>query len=173
MLLFVLGMCSSCCASPKEKVSIFFTSQKEDGYGKILKDSIVSIVINAKTITCELQSKNPIDTLRQDTIKIVPEKLHSIIQYLFFNTDNFQSADTVYAKFDSWVRYKFETKKKQAVYLELDFGLRKWRLLDANNKAICTQDMKELNTQFLYFTRLLFPKDLTLNLMSENLKAAK
>lgn len=173
MLLTVLLICTSCSASAKGDTKIFFESQKEFGYGKVMKDSISSIMLNTKKISCELLSKNPIDTIRLDTIKVVPAKMQPTVQFLFFNVDNFQSNDTVYAKFIPWARYKFAAKKNQAVYVEFDFSLKKWRLLDASKKQICASDMKENSMQFLYFTILLFPNDPTLNLLSENLKAAK
>jgi len=171
MQLIVLSMCTSCMASPKEDVKSFFESQKEEGYGKVINDSVATIMLNAKNITCELLSKNPADTLRHDTVAVVPAKMHGVVQYLFFNKENFESEDTVYTKFETWAVYKFEAKKKQIVFLELDFSIRKWRLLDANHKLICAQDMKSTSSQFLHFTRLLFPKDMTLTLLNDNLKA--
>lgn len=173
MLLIVFTMCTSCNASSKDEIKKLFDSQKELGYGKVMKDSVASIIFDAKTVTCELQSKNPADTLRQDSISKVPEKLVPALQYLIANPDNYQSNDTVFARFNSWVCYKFEAKKKQVVYLEMDFGIKKWRLLDAKKKVICGSDMKENNMQFIYFTRLLFPKDKTLELLNNNLKAVK
>lgn len=173
LLLIIFTMCTSCNASPKDEMKKLFDSQKELGYGKVMKDSVASIIFDAKTITCELQSKNPADTLRQDSVSKVPKKLVSTLLYLFSNPDNFQTNDTIFGNFDSWVSYKFEAKKKQVVYLEMDFGIRKWRLLDSNKKVICGSDMKESNMQFIYFTRLLFPKDMTLELLNNNLKAIK
>lgn len=174
-LFIALTFCMSCDASPKTKMDakLFFYSQKEDGYGKVMKDSVASIMFNAKSITCELQSKNPADSLRQDSVVIVPEKIQPIVQFLFFNKNNFQSSETVYGIFNSWACYKFEARKKQTVYLELDFSLKKWRLLDANKRLICTQDMKENNLQLLHFTRLLFPQDLTLKLLNDNFKTSR
>lgn len=173
LLLIVFTMCTSCSACSKKGAQDLLCSQKELGYGKVMKDSIASIIFEAKSVTCELQSKNPADTLRQDSIIKVPSKYIPTLQYLFANPDNFQSNDTVFAKFNSWVCYKFEAKKKQVVYLEMDFGIRKWRLLDSKKKVICGSDMKENNMQFIYFTRLLFPKDKTLELLNNNLKAIK
>lgn len=173
MLLTVLTMCTSCMASPKDGIKNIFESQKENGYGKVMKDSISFVMFNTKRIVCELQSKNPADTLRQDTVMVVPSKMHAVVQFLFFDEKNFQSNDTVYGKFDSWVCYKFEARKKQAVYLELDFGLRKWRLLNDQKKQIYAFDMKENSRQFLHLTRILFPEDKTLKLLDDNLNVKK
>ena len=54
------------------------------------------------------------------------------------------------------------------MYLELDFGLKKWRLLNSYQDIVAIGDMKENNLQFLRFVRLLFPEDITLNLLYNN-----
>ena len=41
------------------------------GYGKVINDSIVAIIFDAKKVTCELQSKNPSDITRNDTIAVL------------------------------------------------------------------------------------------------------
>ena len=171
VLLIVFTMCESCNATPKSEFKKILETHKEQGFGRVLPDSISNIILDANKIICELVSKNPTDTLRKDSVTIVPSKLRPIVKFLFFNEQNFQSNDTVFANFDPWVCYKFETYKRHFVYLEMDFGLRKWRLLDKNKKQIYGADMKELNMQFLYFTRLLFPQDLTLKFLNDNLNA--
>lgn len=175
LLLFVTSMlCVSCSASPRNReIKNMFESQKEDGYGKVLNDSIASIVLDARKITCELQSKNPSDTSRTDTVAVVPSRFNAVMTYLFLDKENFKSDDTVYGGFQSWACYEFKLSKKKVVYLELDFGLRKWRLLDKNKKQICMQDMKKNNMQFLRFTRMLFPQDKTLKILNDNLSAIK
>ena len=55
--------------------------------------------------------------------------------------------------------------------LELDFGLKKWRLLNIHQDIVAIGDMKENNLQFLRFVRLLFPEDITLNLLYNNLNS--
>lgn len=170
----VLATCVSCIASPRGgKKGNVFLAQKDAGYGKMISDSVASIMFNARNITCELQSKNPSDTLRQDTVTVVPPRMHPVVHFLFFNESNFRSDDTVYGKFEPWVCYQFKAKRRKAVYLELDFGLRKWRLLDADKKQIGTADMKENSVQFLYLTRLLFPEDVTLKMLDDNLNTTR
>lgn len=157
----------------KDDPNVIFLSQKENGYGKVMKDSIVSIMLNSKSLTCTLQSKNPADSLRQDTICSVPKDFHTVVKYLFFNEENFKSNETVYGKFTSWACLSFSGKKKQILYLELDFGLSKWRLLNGDKKIICSCDMKENNKQFLHLVRLFFPKDKTLKILDDNINAFK
>lgn len=157
----------------KNDPNAIFLSQKEDGYGKVIKDSIASIMLNPKSVTCTLQSKSPTDSLRQDTVCIVPKDFHTVVKYLFFDERNFKSDDTVYGKFTSWACFTFNGKKKQTLYLELDFGLSKWRLLNSEKKQICSCDMKENNKQFLHLVRILFPNDKTLKILHENIYASK
>ena len=62
VLLTLLAACTlyfSCAASPKKgAMRKMLTSQKDNGYGKVINDSIVAIIFDAKKVTCELQSKN-------------------------------------------------------------------------------------------------------------------
>ena len=143
-------------------------TQKE-GYEKIINDSVASIIMNAKKIVCELQSNNPDNKTMKDSVKIVNRDLRAVIKYLFFDEENFKSDDVVYGVFQSWVCYKFILSKKKIVYLEMDFGLRKWRLLDKDKNQLCTQDMKKNNMQFLRLTRLIFPEDKILKILKDNL----
>ena len=49
--------------------------------------------------------------------------------------------------------------------------LKKWRLLNSHQDIVAIGDMKENNLQFLRFVRLLFPEDITLNLLYNNLNS--
>ena len=171
LLLIVFTMCESCNASPKKEFKKILETHKENGYGKVLPDSIANIMLDANKIMCELISKNPADTLRSDSVAKVPSLLRPIVKFLFFNEQNFRSNDIVFARFDPWVCYTFHAGKRAFVYLEMDFGLRKWRLLDKDRNQIYGADMKEINMQFLYLTRLLFPQDLTLKYLNDSLNA--
>lgn len=173
-MLISLILCTSCCkASDREVPQSIFVSQKENGYGKVLTDSVVNILLKSNRIQCELQSKNPIDTARTDTSRILPSDMRSVLRYLILQESNFNSNDTVYGHFETWVSYKFQMNKKKIVYLQLDFGLHKWRMLNANKAIITEQDMKENNLQFVHFTRLLYPEDKTLKLLNDNLRFKK
>lgn len=172
-LLFLFVICLQMGCTAKTDPNAIFLSQKENGYGKAIKDSIASIILNSKSIKCNLQSKNPLDTLRQDSVCVVSKDFHSVVKYIFFNEENFKSDDVVYGKFIPWACLTFYGKKKQTVYLELDFGLSKWRLLNSGKKQICSRDMKEGNKQFLHLVRLLFPQDYTLKILNENINASK
>ncbi len=170
-LLIIQGMCASCTASGKKELKAILTANKNDGYGKVIKDSVANIIFDARHITCQLQSKAQEDTLRQDTECRLPTKAIPIVQFVFFNSDNFKSDQVVYGMFESWACYKFEASKKRVVYLELDFGLGKWRLYDKDKKQICQQDMNENRMSFIHLTRLFFPNDVTLKILYNNLKA--
>lgn len=173
-LILSLTMCVSCSASPQKGLNKIYDANKENGYAKMVPDSISNIIFSAKKITAEIQRSHPTDTsVVSDTICVIPSQLKEVMIYLFAHEQNFQSNDVVYGVFNSFVSFKFDTKKKQTVFLELDFGLKKWRLLDCKKELICTADMKDNNMQFLYFTRLLFPQDQTLSLLYNNYNTIK
>ena len=137
--------CASCNAEPPTDIRDLIKAQKANGYGKVINDSIADIIMNPKLVNCQLVSKNPTDSLRQDTLRTLSKGMETVLIYLFFNEENFKGNQTVYGNFIPWVRFTFNAKKKRTVYLELDFGLAKWRLLDKDKKVFCMQDMKVQN----------------------------
>ncbi len=136
---------------------------------KYLNDSIANLISRTKKITCSLESLNPIDTLRTDSLKVLPRRLNPIVQFLLLDPSNFESNDIVYGFFHSDVCYKLSVSRKKVVYLQLDFGLGKLKLLDSDKREICTTDMKKNNLHFLRFTLSLFPEDITLNILNNSL----
>lgn len=133
-------------------------------------DSIINIIKKSRRIVCMLGVRNPQDSVRLDTIRVLPYKLKIVLKYLLSDFDNYKSNDIVYGNFSSTVCYKFYKSKKNFVYVKLDFGLRKMQILDMNEKLLCAYDIKENNLQLLRFTRTLFPHDLTLRMLQNNLK---
>ena len=169
---------SSCSCAKKDNeakdLKTYLNVNKEKGFGCVLPDSISDIIISADRISCRLEAKSPEDTLRVDECVVeIPNTLQPIVKFMFLNEQNFQSDNIVYGKFNPWAVYIFQKNKKEQVTLELDFGLSKWRLLDNGQQQIFGGDMKELNMQFLSITRMLFPDDITLNLLNDNLKFLK
>lgn len=173
LLLITLMFFCNCNSKPQNNLRSMIETHKAEGYGKVLPDSISGIVLNAKEITCELKSKNPEDTVRVDSLAKVPKWLLPTVKILFLNEQNFQSDDTVFGTFNPWVCYVFKAPKNKSVLLEMDFGLRKWRLSDSEGKHVYGADMKELNQQFLSLTRLMFPDDITLKMLNDNLNLIK
>ncbi|MCD8309710.1 MAG: hypothetical protein LUB83_00625 [Prevotellaceae bacterium] len=165
----VFAICVGCQASNKKDLRHILTSQKESGYSKVMVDSIASIIFDSKKVSCSLPSASAADSLRVDTMACVPACVGNALVCILFNEQNFQRNDTVYGIFQPWATYEFRASKKRAVYLELDFSLRKWKLLDNNKQEICVQDTRFGNMELLYLTRLLFADDKTLNLLNENL----
>ncbi len=165
--------CIGCQASGKKELQRLLASQKEVGYGKVMSDSIASIIFGAKNVQCFLPSESMADSARVDTIACVSTCLRNTLVCIFFNEQNFQGNDTVYGRFKPWATYKFKINRKRVVYLELDFSLSKWRLLDNNKREICAQDTRDGNMELLYLTRLIFADDKTLKLLNENLKYTK
>lgn len=134
-------------------------------------DSITNIITHFRKVECELQNINPQDTTRVVSKKILPRKLNEVLRYILLDEDNYQSNDIVFGLFSSSVRYKLCQSKKIYVYAEFDFGLRKWQILDSNSKVLFQGDIKENNLQMLRFSRLIFPDDVTLKILQDNLKA--
>lgn len=167
----VIITCVGCSASGKNDFKTLLAEHKGDGYGKVLSDSIADIILDAKAVTCELQSKAIEDSLRHDTICKLPTKSIPVIQYILLHPDNFISDNIVYGRYESWACLKFEASRKRTIYIELDFGLAKWRLLDNEKKVICQRDMHKNRLEILRFMRLLFPNDVTLNILYNNLTA--
>ena len=163
----------SCNAAPKDGIRDYILSQKDNGYGKVMKDSISDIILNSKKITCELKSQNPTDSLRKDTLCVLSKSMTNIFHYLFFNEENFKGNKVVYGHFIPWVSFTIKSKNKKVVYLEFDFSLSKWRILDSKKKELYIRDMYECNSEMIRFVRLLFPKDITLKTLNDNLKTIK
>ena len=173
MLLACITVIIGCSASGKKYLVAPLENENGNIYGNVIDDSVASIILNAKRITCELVSKSPEDSVRTDTVKVVPRQWFPLPQFLFLNDNNFKSNDIVYGQFATWACLKFESRKHRTVYLDLDFGLAKWRLRDGDMNDICTMDMKENNMQFLRFVRLLFPSDKTLTMLYNNYSQIK
>ena len=173
IILLIFMTCINCNAKPKSKSHSIFQTEKHLGYGNALKDSIADIVINAKKATCLLVAKSPTDSLRNDSICELPKELTTVAQYLLLDPANYKTNTTVYGIFRPWGCFCFEAKKKQRIYAEVDFGLAKWRLLDADMRPICMFDMKENRPQFIRLVHLVFPNDKTLEMLNVNLNNKK
>lgn len=134
-----------------------------------LNDSIFKIVRSPREIICVLGCANPIDTLRLDTIRVLPKETYPVLDFLFWNPTNFESNDIVYGNFRPSVSYIIKERRNKQVTLQFDFGLKKWRILDKDSQVVLGADLKDENLPLLRFTRTLFPKDTTLQLMNKNL----
>lgn len=171
-VLLMLFICMSCTAHTTHK-SFCYTIEKDSCvYTRVVNDSIAQIIRGAKTATCVLNNPTPIDSIRTDSIINIQRRTAlPILQYLFFDPNNFKSNQIVYGNFSSSACITFKASSKKIVHLEFDFGLKKWRLLNSNQDIVAIGDMKENNLQFLRFVRLLFPEDVTLNLLYNNLNS--
>lgn len=173
ILLLVFMTCTSCIATQKKNVKRMLHAQKEMACGNAVKDSIADIIVNSKCIVAQLQAQAAGDSVRTDSVCKVPKDMKTVLKYLFLDERNFQKNDVVYGPFTSWISYTFSICKHRTMVLEMDFGLRKWRLLDAEKKVVCCYDMTQTNLEMLRFSRMLFPKDSSLKLIEENYKAAE
>jgi len=97
--------------------------------------------------------------------------LNEVLIYILLDEDNYKSNDIVFGLFSSSIRYKLYQSKKKYVFVEFDFGLRKWQILDSKKDVLFQGDIKENNLQMLRFSRMVFPEDTTLKILQDNLKA--
>ena len=134
-------------------------------------DSITNIISHFKRVEYELQGKNPQDTVRVITKKVLPRKYNEVLRYILLDDDNYKTNDIVFGLFSSSIKYKIIQSRRKYVYAEFDFGLRKWQILDSNSEVLFQGDIKENNLQMLRFSRLIFPDDVTLKILQDNLKA--
>lgn len=136
-----------------------------------LNDSILKIMLHPKKIICKLGCANPMDSLRSDTIKILPKKMYPVLEFLIWDSSNFESNDIVYGYFSTCANYIIKGHGVNEVTVQFDFGLRKWRILDKESNIVFCADLKNENLPILRFTRVIFPTDLTLQLMNNNLES--
>ena len=137
----------------------------------IVPDSIVSIISNAKKISCELYKQEvdsdgnlSIDTVYSD----VPKDMNNIVKYLFFNEENFETDNKTRGLFGTWTTICFTDKKGKTARLGIDFGIWKWQLLDDNGKVICQKDLTD--RQFFRLVMEVFPNEKSLKEYYELLK---
>ena len=133
-------------------------------------DSITNIISHFRKVECELQNRNPQDTTRVNSKKILPRKWNEVLRYILLDEDNYKSNDIIFGLFSSFVRYKLYQSKKKYVFVEFDFGLRKWQILDSQKDILFQGDIKENNLQMLRFSRMVFSEDETLKILQDNLK---
>ena len=169
----IVLFCVDCQAVRKDNPKKNPCSEVSSECSSVLGDSISDILFEARKITCRLVGKAPGDTLRRDTVRVVPARLVPVAQYLLADPYNFKTDNIVYGEFHAWASLEFDGRKKRRVRLELDFGLAKWRLLDAGGKQLCRRDMAANRRQFIRLVRTMFPDDLTLKMLNDNLNTKK
>lgn len=167
-----LGLCMAivalCCVSCRTTSSGVNAEYMLPNDSVTLNDSVLDIIWRANSVICTLQGKSPMDSTRTDTMRIVPNQKVCTLKYLLSDTRNFASNDIVFGLFSASCKYHFLSPKSRILCVEFDFGLKKWRILDYRDEEIFRSDMKENAYHFLRITQLLFPQDVTLNLLSNN-----
>lgn len=104
MVVAVSLFCMSCHANIKNDFKNKFEQEGKTGYKQVLTDSVADIVLEAKKITVSLVGKSTIDSLRQDSVCVLSQKMVSVMQYLFFDPNNFKTDYIVYGHFKPWFR---------------------------------------------------------------------
>lgn len=133
-------------------------------------DSITNIVCHPQKIVCKLGSQNPVDTVRNDTVKVLAKKLFPVFDFIFLHPNNFKTNEIVYGNFVPTAIYEIQRNRKQQITLQFDFGLKKWKALDKRGQVLSGGDLNGSNLELLRFTRMLFPNDKSLQLMDNNLR---
>lgn len=136
----------------------------------LVSDSLINILLKARKVECKLLSQNPSDTTRSTSSKVVPRYYINVIKFLLLDQSNYLTNDIVYGLFKPDVSYKFYLPNKDYLYVQLDFGLKKWKILDSDIHELAIADMKNSAYYFLLLTKYLFPNDTTLELLYDTLK---
>lgn len=165
----ILCLCIACtgCHSAKTggmKKASCLTAQSDSALVKAVGDSIASIITEAGKVTvCDSLPELPATTRRELTLS---KGSVETLQFIIENPANFLTYRPVYGVFTPSVVYTFSGKKGREVKMECDFGLGKYRLIDASGKMICRYDMS--GTALLRFTSALYPDDSLLKLTLES-----
>ena len=157
----VMGFNFTACSQKSETASAF-SSSIDTCYKSFIPDSIVSIIAETKTVKMNIDSSMS-DPATNNMMYNCSKEVNSVVKYLLFDDENYRTDTLVKGHFTPWVQVTFEGKKKKSVYLELDFGLWKWRLLDSTKKVICIRDMGTNRKQFLRLVRTIYPSNKKLN----------
>lgn len=169
LIVLMLSASVTCLASPKRTVVSVLAQADSTLCAKIVNDSISNIIAKARKVSCRLLTVDSKDSVQVDTVKSLSSGMKNILRYLLMDPSNQRSNDIVYGVFSPSVSYRFSVSSRRTVYLELDFGLKKWRILDVDYKELQMGDMKKNNIQFLRLSRIVFPTDKYLKLLNDNL----
>lgn len=134
-------------------------------YKKFVSDSIVAIIDEAKDAKFVLHTALQ-DSMSKDTVR-VSKKIDAVVRFVIFDDGSFQSDNAVKGMFRPWTTIIFECKKKKSVSVELDFGLWKWRIVDAGGKVVCTRNMGGNRKQFFRIVGAVFPDNQKLKIYYE------
>lgn len=169
LIILILLMSMSCMAYPRKYSSCIESRQDSTLYAIMVNDSITNIIVRARNITCESLVVSSKDSVQVDSVKTLSGVIKNVLKYLILDPSNFESNDIVFGQFSPSVSYRFVGSGKRVVYVEMDFGLKKWRILDNKKRELQMGDMKKNNIQFLRLTRIIFPKDDYLRILNDNL----
>ena len=132
-------------------------SEIDTCFKKYLSDSIVAIIDDAKSVRMELHAALQ-DSASTDSVRVSKE-IGGLVKFVILDDDSFLSDAPAKGLFRPWATIVYEGKKKKTVSVELDFGLWKWRIVDAERKVICTRDMGKNKKQFFRIINTLFPEN--------------
>lgn len=134
-----------------------------------ISDSLLAQITRAHKIECRILSISPCGTINPFPSYRLPNKYRYIVKFLFRDPSNFFTDKVVYGKFHPDVCFIFYVTCGKYVIYQLDFGLKKWKLLDSNSQELCTADMGVSFYYFLNLLKELFPNDTTIRLLFDTL----
>ena len=124
---------------------------------KVLCDSIINIIENAKDISARLiVKKDSVLTYDNKSIHKLTQQQSSVLIFLASAPQNFEKNTVVYGLFEPNVVFHFKYKKAEIKIL-FDFGLGKWQIADANNNEIKRFDIG--TPELLRFAKQLFSEN--------------
>lgn len=144
ILLAVIATTTSCSAKvPNDQKGTKAVVATDTVMQKAVGDSIYCIITRAKNIEVISLPLASDSVKKENKIKLSP-KDKGIVNFIVTNPKNFLSDTIVYGRFLPQLQLKY-TRKKEAITLKYDFGLRKWGVFDANNVKVGMYDLASDN----------------------------
>lgn len=127
---------------------------------KQIGDSVATVIMHADSIVANLTVWEN-DTLPPQTLSPC---MRYIVQYTLCQPIMYQSDKRVYSAFYADARLVVR-QGENVVFLELDYNINKWRLLDSYGKQICRHDL--INMELLSLLHELWPESKNINVKYE------
>lgn len=157
---FLLGVVAllsfaACTAQAKMREGkLEYRCESDSIFRQSVGDSIYAILTKSTEVRASIIGGKECPDLR------LRKSMRTILHFILSDVDNVRSNETVYGKFMPTFRLAFTYKKRQCT-LDYDFGLKKWRVCNADGKQMKEFDLK--STDMLRFALMIFPDDTFMN----------
>ena len=151
LALFValLTMSANCHASKQKKTG-------GENIKTALGDSISNIICNSQNVVAFVVGYDSVGHIEYQEHARLNSLQRHLIRFIIDDDRLYETNQPLYGLFSPSVRYKF-SYKKTCVYVDIDFGLTKWRICNSEGKALYTFDTPDHT--FLRLAHSLFPKN--------------